>query len=85
MTKTELIKKIKTENLDKTLLPWLIVFDEITDSPDVIGCVHEGGKWKIFKTVERGGHYIIKELDNEEDAYDYFYNQLLYQKRLNSY
>ncbi|WP_338787956.1 hypothetical protein [Metabacillus sp. FJAT-53654] len=37
----------------------------------------EKGVWKIYETTESGGHFIIKELDNENETIDYFYNLLV--------
>ena len=37
----------------------------------VMGCVYEQGKWKVYKTKGRGGHYIIKEIDSEDKAFIY--------------
>ncbi|MFA0814647.1 MAG: hypothetical protein ACC608_02535 [Anaerofustis sp.] len=85
MTKDELLTKIKNERLDKILLPWRIKFDKISDSSLVIGCVKVDGKWQVFKTRERGGHYIVKAFDDENEAYDFFYESLEYLKRLSRY
>jgi len=77
MTKDELIAKSK--NLD--LGEYIIVLDKISDEPLVMGCSTEGGVWKVYKTKERGGHYIIKEFDKESDAFDYFYELVLVQHK----
>ena len=52
---------------------YIIVTESITDEYFVLGCAFDEGKWKVYKTGERGGHYIIKEFDNEHEAFDYFY------------
>lgn len=59
-----------------------IVLDEITDSPSVIGCAYDNGKWKYYETRERGGHFVIEEFDKEEDAYDYIYELLSEEQEL---
>ncbi|MFA0814276.1 MAG: hypothetical protein ACC608_00640 [Anaerofustis sp.] len=83
MTKDGFISKVKETGLDKDIQPYTIQLNEITDSPDVIGCGFEQGKWKVYQTVERGGHFVIKEFDDESEAYNYLYQVLLYQKKLN--
>ena len=40
------------------------------------------GKWKIFETRERGGHFIIKEVDHESEAFDLFYEMVLSQHKI---
>jgi hypothetical protein len=78
LTKQEFLKRYKAENLtigDE----YLMVLDGITDEPHVLGCTFNQGKWKIFKTRERGGHYIIKEYTNEDEAFDFFYEIVLSQ------
>ncbi len=80
MTKEELLKKIKDNELDIDIVPYTIELEEITDSPDVIGCAYENGKWKIYQTHERGGHFVIKEFDDQDKAYDYFYEVLLFER-----
>lgn len=75
MTKNELLQRIKDENLQ------LGAYDLITDASYVMGCCYDDGAWKIFKTKERLGHYIIKKFNNESDAFDYFYELVLSQHR----
>lgn len=53
--------------------PYIMVFDQMTDESLVLGCVYEEGKWKIFETRERGGHFIIQECKTEEEAFEAFY------------
>ncbi len=71
MTKEEFLKRFKEEKL--YIGPYIMVFDKITDAPEVLGCVYDEGKWKIFETRERGGHFIIQECKTEEEAFDAFY------------
>lgn len=81
MTKQEFLKRYKEEKLtigDE----YLMVLDSITDEPLVLGCIYDQDKWKIFETRERGGHFIIKEMDNEDEAFDYFYEIVLSQHNL---
>jgi len=77
MNKSEFLKKIEAENLD--IGTYTFEFNKITDSPFVMGCVYIDEVWKIFETTERTGHYIIKELNDESDAFDYFYELVLLQ------
>ncbi|GEL05619.1 hypothetical protein [Rummeliibacillus stabekisii] len=71
MTKEEFIERIHKENIRPG--DYLKMLTKITDVPLVLGCVHDNGKWNIFETFERGGHYIIKEFNDENEAFDYFY------------
>lgn len=75
MTKLEFLKKFESEKLN--LGEYIVVLDNITDEPLVMGCTFDQGKWKVYKTKERGGHYIIKETDNENEAFDLFYDLVL--------
>ncbi|MCA0174663.1 hypothetical protein [Bacillus sp. RAR_GA_16] len=81
MTKQEFLQKYKDEKLNIGY-DFIMVLDSITDEPLVLGCVYDQGVWKIFKTGERGGHYIIKEKDTEDEAFDYFYQVVLSQHKL---
>ncbi|MGA9289228.1 MAG: hypothetical protein WBV93_12890 [Anaerobacillus sp.] len=81
MTKQEFIQRYKAENLtigDE----YIMVLDRITDEPLVLGCAYDHGKWKIFETRERGGHFIIKEVDHESEAFDLFYEMVLSQHKI---
>ncbi|UQW96265.1 hypothetical protein M2M59_09590 [Rummeliibacillus sp. G93] len=71
MTKEEFVDRVNKENIRPG--DYVITLNRITDAPLVMGCVPVNGSWKIFETFERGGHYIIKEFDNENDAFEYFY------------
>ena len=75
MTKEEFLDRIESEKL--SIGEYIIILDKISDAPLVLGCVFDEGKWKIYKTWERGGHGIMKEFDNEHDAFDYFYEVIL--------
>ncbi|WP_053218449.1 hypothetical protein [Virgibacillus senegalensis] len=77
MIKTEFLKKYEAEKLD--IGEYILVLDDITDESLVLGCVYDQGVWKVYETRERGGHFIIKELDKENDAFDYFYQIVLSQ------
>ncbi|MCK0473699.1 hypothetical protein [Halalkalibacter sp. APA_J-10(15)] len=83
MKKEEFLKKIKNEKLD--MGEYILVLDRITDEPLVIGCVLDQGKWKVFKTRERGGHFIIEEYDKENEAFDLLYDLLLSRHNRKSY
>lgn len=75
MTKQEFLTKFESNKLN--LGEYIVVLDDITDEPLVMGCAIDDGLWKVYKTKERGGHYIIKEFENENEAFDYFYEFLL--------
>ena len=77
MTKAKFIEKYKGNQLN--IGNYNIELNSITDASFVMGCVHDDGVWKIFKTTERTVHYIIKELSNEDAAFDYFYELVLIQ------
>lgn len=71
MKKQEFLERLNTEKLN--IGEYIMVFDSITDEPLVMGCTYDQGKWKVYKTKERGGHYIIKETDSEDEAFNLFY------------
>ncbi|GKU77598.1 hypothetical protein [Paenibacillus sp. L3-i20] len=79
MNKAEFLNKIKENNLN--LGEYDIELNSITDASYVMGCCFDEGVWKIYKTGERLGHYIIKEFDNESDAFDYFYELVFLQHK----
>lgn len=80
MTKEEFLKRFKEEKL--YIGPYIMVFDKITDAPEVLGCVYDEGKWKIFETRERGGHFIIQECKTEEEAFDAFYKLVKFHHKI---
>jgi len=71
MNKEEFLKRFKEEKL--YIGPYIMVFDQITDEPQIIGCVYEEGIWKVFETRERGGHFIVDECETEEEAFEILY------------
>lgn len=75
MTQNEFLNKYKEENLK--IGEYIMVLNEVTDDPLVMGCALTKGTWKVYKTKERGGHYIIKEFETEGKAFDYFYELVL--------
>ncbi|MGG0738458.1 hypothetical protein [Niallia taxi] len=75
MTKNDFLKRIESEKLNTG--EYIIVVDYLTDEPLVMGCTQENGKWIIYETKERGGYFVIKELPEENEAFDYFYQFLL--------
>lgn len=79
MTKAEFYQKI--ENSELNIGRWQIETENITDSEMVMGCVFDDGKWKVFKTRERLGHYIIDEFIVEEEAFDELYELVLIQAK----
>lgn len=81
MTKQEFLQKYKDEKLNIGY-DYMMILDKVSDAPLVLGCAYDQGVWKIYKTRERGGHFVIKEKDNEEEAFDYFYQVVLSQHKL---
>lgn len=75
MTKQEFLKKFESEKIK--LGEYIMILDKISDAPLVIGCAFDLGMWKVYKTQERGGHYIIKETSSENEAFDFFYELVL--------
>ncbi|MCM3164000.1 hypothetical protein KDJ21_016330 [Metabacillus litoralis] len=75
MTKQEFLTIYESRKFN--LGEYIVVIDNITDEPLVMGCAFDNGVWKIYKTKERGGHYVIKEFLHENQAFDYFYELLL--------
>lgn len=79
MKKNEFLINLKTKNIFSKV--YSFEFESITDAPFVMGCIPVGDLWKIFKTTERTGHYIIKEFTDEDSAFDYFYELCLLEKQ----
>jgi len=75
MSKNEFLKKLESEKLNTG--EYIIVVDYLTDEPLVMGCIQKDGRWIIYETKERGGHFVIKELSDENQAFDYFYQMVL--------
>ena len=71
MTKQEFLEKFEAEKLN--IGEQIMVLDRVTDEPLVMGCAYDQEKWKVYKTKEHGGHYIIKEADREDEAFNLFY------------
>ncbi|WP_226669727.1 hypothetical protein [Metabacillus litoralis] len=83
MTKQEFLKRLESEKL--IIGEYIIKLDKLSDAPLVLGCAFDQGVWKVYETRERGGHFIIKKIDNEDEAFDYFYKIVLSQQnRLNT-
>lgn len=78
MIKDEFLKRIKEKI---SLGKYLIVTEGITDEPLVLGCAYDEGLWKVYRTRERSGHFIIREFESENDAFDYFYEIVLFYHR----
>lgn len=78
MTHDEFKKRIEDESLK--MKDFDIVYDKIYEEEHFMGCVWDKGKWKIYKTMERNeGSYIIHEFDDENEAFDYFYELVKFQ------
>ena len=65
---------------------WIIIYsielDEYREEIRVMGCVQKNGKWVIYETSERDGSaYVIKEFNNENEAFEYFYKYVIHQIR----
>ncbi|MBN8211164.1 hypothetical protein JI666_20810 [Bacillus sp. NTK071] len=86
MTKQEFLQRYNSENLTIGA-EYMMVLDGVTDEPLVLGCAYDQGVWKVYKTRERGGHYIIKEFTSENEAFDFFYELVLSQHnfQINNY
>lgn len=77
MTKQEFLNRISQEKPD--LGEYQIETDYVTDASYVMGCYFENGKWRIFETQERSGHYIIDEFTDENEAFDELYELICIQ------
>lgn len=79
MTKVEFLEKMKNEEID--LAEYIVVVDSLTDEQFVIGCYKDNNIWKIYKTTERSGHYIIDEVVDENTAFDELYELVKLQEK----
>ena len=80
MTRKEFEQKVKDENLK--MEDYSIELDEYREEIRVMGCVQKNGKWVIYETSERDGSaYVIKEFNNENEAFEYFYKFVIHQIR----
>ena len=79
MTKLEFLQKIKNDNIE--LAEYIVVVDRLTDEPFVIGCYQDDKMWKIYKTTERSGHYIVDEVVDENTAFDELYELVKIQEK----
>lgn len=75
MNKEEFLKRFEEEGLN--IGEYMLILDKISDAPLVLGCAYDEGVWKVYRTRERGGHFVVKKFDNENDAFDYFYKLVL--------
>ncbi len=79
MTKQEFLNRISKEK------PYLgecqIETEKLTAASFVIGFYNDNGVWKVFKTKERTGHYIIDGLTDENEAFDELYELVCIQKK----
>ena len=84
MTKQEFLERMEKE---KPLKDYLldIEVDKLIDSPYLIGCYEEYGIWKVYQTEERGGYYIIKAFNNENDAFDFLYALVYEEKKMKDF
>ena len=80
MTRKEFEQRVKDENLK--MEDYSIELDEYREEIRVMGCVQKNGKWVIYETSERDGSaYVIKEFNNENEAFEYFYKYVIHQIR----
>ncbi len=79
MNKLQFLDRISKEKPD--LGEYEIETEYLTDASYIIGCYFENEKWKIYKTQERSGHYIIDELADENDAFDELYELVKIQEK----
>jgi len=75
MTKKEFLIRYEEDQLD--IGEYIMILDKISDASLVMGCALDDGVWKVYKTKERDGHYVISEFKNESDAFDFFYELIL--------
>jgi len=75
VTKHEFLEKFESEKIK--LGEYILILDKISNAPLVIGCAFGQGMWKVYKTKERGSHYIIKETNSENEAFDFLYELVL--------
>jgi hypothetical protein len=61
MTKQKFLKRYRDENITIGA-EYMMILNKVSDAPLVLGCAYDEGVWKIYKTGEGGGHYIIKEM-----------------------
>ena len=80
MTRTEFEQRVKDENL--RMESYCIELNEYREDIHYMGCVQKNGKWVIYETSERDGSaYVIKEFNNENEAFEYFYKFVIHQIR----
>lgn len=82
MTKQEFEQRFNSENLN--IGEFILILDKISDAPLVIGCAFDQGLWKVYKTKERGGHYVIIETKSEDEAFNFLYELVLIEHNDNS-
>lgn len=80
MKKIEFVEKMKSGEIHIGHLR--IELNEVTDAPDVTGCCKDNDNWIIFRVRERQGHEVFKEYSNEGDAFDFFYELILFGQRM---
>jgi len=84
MTRKEFEQRVKDENLK--MEDYAIELDEFREEIRVMGCVKKDVKWVIYETSERDGSaYVIKEFDNENDAFDKFYRRIKAQIKIENF
>ncbi len=79
MTKQAFLDRMEKEDI--RLREYIVVVDRVTDRPFVIGCYYEDDVWKIYKTRERSGHYIIDEVKDENVAFDELYELVKFEEK----
>ena len=80
MTRIEFEQRVKDENL--RMESYCIELNEYREDIHYMGCVQKNGKWVIYETSERDGSaYVIKEFNNENEAFEYFYKYVIHQIR----
>ena len=47
----------------------------------ILGCYQDDKTWKIYKTTERSGHYIVDEVVDENTAFDELYELVKIQEK----
>ena len=85
MKKKDFLERIAVEK------PYLgaieIETEYVTKAANVMGCYYDQQKckWVIYRTMERGGYFIINEFSDEDYAYDVFYKLISKQSEAAQY
>ena len=79
MNKEQFLIKIKQEKLGRYCIG---NFDNICEAPNTRGCALVNDEWLIYETDERGEANIICKCNNEEEAFEKLYNEMVRKKKI---